>query len=132
MVKLKEEFYYENLARRLDVELDKLVMEHERQQKAFEDEIERMATEAQDRLSKAEKNYINLLEKEKSKYEKDYMDLIRKLEDQLVINQRKNEDSHIKSRVEFDHSISDNFGETEGGIGGHVLCAINMSSLRCL
>ncbi|KAL4337240.1 hypothetical protein AHAS_Ahas12G0090400 [Arachis hypogaea] len=94
MVKLKEEFYYENLARRLDVELDKLVMEHERQQKAFEDEIERMATEAQDRLSKAEKNYINLLE--------------------------------------FDHSISDNFGETEGGIGGHVLCAINMSSLRCL
>ncbi|XLS57277.1 hypothetical protein HN51_007032 [Arachis hypogaea] len=83
MVKLKEEFDYKSLARRLDVELDKLIMEHERQQKAFEDEIERMATEAQHRLSEAERNYIDLLEKEKSKYEKDYMDSIRKLEDQL-------------------------------------------------
>ncbi|QHO41089.1 Kinesin-like protein [Arachis hypogaea] len=41
MVKLKEEFDYKSLARRLDVELDKLIMEHERQQKAFEDEIEK-------------------------------------------------------------------------------------------
>ncbi|RYR10649.1 hypothetical protein Ahy_B05g079114 isoform B [Arachis hypogaea] len=100
MVKLKEEFDYKSLARKLDVELDKLIMEHERQQKAFEDEIERMATEAQHRLSEAERNYIDLLEKEKSKYEKDYMDSIRKLEDQLAMNQRKNEDSHIKSRAE--------------------------------
>ncbi|MED6131329.1 hypothetical protein PIB30_008662 [Stylosanthes scabra] len=100
MVKLKEEFDYKSLARRLDVELDKLIMEHERQQKAFEDEIERMATEAQHQLSEVERNYIDLLEKEKSKYQKDYMDSIRKLEDQLVMNQRKDEDSHIKSRAE--------------------------------
>ncbi|KAL4288758.1 hypothetical protein AHAS_Ahas19G0318200 [Arachis hypogaea] len=31
----------------------------------------------------------------------------------------------------FDHSISDNIGETEGEIGGHVLCAIDMSSFKC-
>ncbi|MED6190248.1 hypothetical protein PIB30_104038 [Stylosanthes scabra] len=60
MVKLKEEFDYKSLARRLDVELDKLIMEHERQQKTFEDEIERMATEAQHRLFEVERNYIDL------------------------------------------------------------------------
>ena len=62
MVKLKEEFDYKSLARRLDVELDELIMEHERQQKAFEDEIERIATEAQHRISEAERNYVDLLE----------------------------------------------------------------------
>ncbi|XP_019445077.1 PREDICTED: kinesin-like protein KIN-UA [Lupinus angustifolius] len=62
MVKLKEEFDYKSLSRRLDIELEKLIMEHERQQKAFEDEIERLATEAQHRISEAEKNYADSLE----------------------------------------------------------------------
>lgn len=62
MVKLKEEFDYKSLSRRLDIELDKLIMEHGRQQKAFEDEIERLATEAQHRISEAERNYVDLLE----------------------------------------------------------------------
>ncbi|KAL4276073.1 hypothetical protein AHAS_Ahas20G0170700 [Arachis hypogaea] len=30
----------------------------------------------------------------------------------------------------FDPSINDNISKTEGEIGGHVLCAINMPSLR--
>ena len=29
-------------------------------------------------------------------------------------------------------TIFDNIGETEGEIGGHILCAIDMPSLRCL
>jgi len=62
MIKLKEEFDYKSLSRRLDIELDKLIMEHERQQKAFEDEIERLATEAQHRISEAERNYVDSLE----------------------------------------------------------------------
>ncbi|CAL0311681.1 unnamed protein product [Lupinus luteus] len=62
MVKLKEEFDYKSLSRRLDIELEKLIMEHERQQKAFEDEIERLATEAQHRISEVERNYANSLE----------------------------------------------------------------------
>jgi kinesin family protein 5 len=62
MIKLKEEFDYKSLSRRLDIELDKLIMEHERQQKAFEDEIERLATEAQHRISEAERNYADSLE----------------------------------------------------------------------
>jgi len=62
MVKLKEEFDYKSLSRRLDIELDKLIVEHERQQKAFEDEVERLATEAQQRISDAERNYVDLME----------------------------------------------------------------------
>ena len=62
MVKLKEEFDYKSLSRRLDIELDKLIVEHERQQKAFEDEIERLSTEAQHRISEAERNYVDSLE----------------------------------------------------------------------
>ncbi|XP_014520994.1 kinesin-like protein KIN-UA isoform X2 [Vigna radiata var. radiata] len=101
MVKLKEEFDYKSLSRRLDIELDKLIVEHERQQKAFEDEVERLATEAQQRISDAERNYVDLLEKERSKYQKDYMESIKKLEEQLVMNQRKNEELHMKSSGEI-------------------------------
>ncbi|KAI4315323.1 hypothetical protein L6164_028147 [Bauhinia variegata] len=100
MVKLKEEFDYKNLSRRLDVQLDKLIMENERQQKAFEDEIERLTIEAEHRISEAEKNFGNALEKERLKYQKDYMESIKKLEEQLAINQRKNENTHAKSSGE--------------------------------
>ncbi|CAJ1928235.1 unnamed protein product [Sphenostylis stenocarpa] len=100
MVKLKEEFDYKSLSRRLDIELDKLIVEHERQQKAFEDEVERLATEAQQRIADAERNYVDSLEKERSKYQKDYMESIKKLEEQLVMNQRKNEEPHMKSSGE--------------------------------
>ncbi|KAK4545387.1 hypothetical protein RGQ29_032952 [Quercus rubra] len=90
MLKLKEEFDYKSLARRLDIQLDKLIAEHERQQKAFEDEIERINVEAQNRISEFESNHADALEKERLKYQKDYMDSIKKLEEQLVKNQQKN------------------------------------------
>ncbi|CAJ2650555.1 unnamed protein product [Trifolium pratense] len=106
MIKLKEEFDYKSLSRRLDIELDKLIMEHERQQKAFEDEIERLATEAHHRISEAERNYADSLEKERSKYQKDYMESIKKLEEKFVMNQRKNEDSRIKSSSEVIPGVS--------------------------
>ncbi|XP_068650133.1 kinesin-like protein KIN-UB isoform X2 [Aristolochia californica] len=62
MVKLKEEFDYKSLARRLEVQLEKLVADHERQQKAFEDEVERISLEAQTQISEAERNYAEALE----------------------------------------------------------------------
>ena len=62
MLKLKEEFDYKSLARRLDIQLDKLIAEHERQQKAFEDEIERISVEAQNRISEFESNHADALE----------------------------------------------------------------------
>lgn len=62
MVKVKEEIDYKRLCRRLDIELDKLTMECERQQKVFEDDIERLTSEAQHRISEVQKNYSDSLE----------------------------------------------------------------------
>ncbi|KAK9993590.1 hypothetical protein SO802_023293 [Lithocarpus litseifolius] len=90
MLKLKEEFDYKSLARRLDIQLDKLIAEHERQQKAFEDEIEKINVEAQNWISEFESNQADALEKEGLKYQKDYMDSIKKLEEQFEKNQQKN------------------------------------------
>jgi len=62
MLKLKEEFDYKSLSRRLDLQLDKFIAEHERQQKAFEEEIERVTMEAQNRISESERNNADALE----------------------------------------------------------------------
>jgi len=62
MVKIKEEFDYKSLSRRLEVQLDNLIEENERQQKAFVDEIERITVEAHNQISEAEKRYANALE----------------------------------------------------------------------
>lgn len=62
MLKIKEEFDYKSLSRRLDIQLDKLIAENERQQKAFEDEIERINLEAQSRISEAERKFADALE----------------------------------------------------------------------
>lgn len=62
MLKLKEEFDYKSLARKLDIQLDKLIMEHERKQKAFEEEIERITTDTQNQISETERNYADAME----------------------------------------------------------------------
>ncbi|OWM88417.1 hypothetical protein CDL15_Pgr003829 [Punica granatum] len=109
MLKLKEEFDYKSLSRRLEIQLDKLIAENERQQKAFKDEIERISVEAQKRISEVETKYEDALEAERLKYQKDYMESIKKLEEQLVTNQQKlsngkintaanDTSSHINSR----------------------------------
>lgn len=61
-MKLKEEFDYKSLSKRLEVQLDSLIEENERQQKAFVDEIERITVEAHNQISEAEKRYANALE----------------------------------------------------------------------
>ncbi|MBA0718671.1 hypothetical protein Golax_006404, partial [Gossypium laxum] len=105
MLKLKEEFDYKSLARRLDIQLDKLIMEHERKQKAFEVEIERITAEAQNRISEAERNYADAVEEERLKYQKDYMESIKKLEEKWMMNQqnqgneRKEQMVHIAEEV---------------------------------
>lgn len=62
MLKIKEEFDYKSLSRKLEVQLDKLIAENERQRKAFEDEIEKIHLEAQNRIAEAEKNFADALE----------------------------------------------------------------------
>ncbi|URD98824.1 Armadillo repeat-containing kinesin-like protein [Musa troglodytarum] len=86
MVKLKEEFDYKSLCRRLDIELDKLMAENERQRKGFEDEIERIRTEADSRVAEVEKGYNYTLENERLKYQQDNMDSIKKLEEKWMAN----------------------------------------------
>uniref|UniRef100_A0A1J3HJG7 Kinesin-like protein n=1 Tax=Noccaea caerulescens TaxID=107243 RepID=A0A1J3HJG7_NOCCA len=89
MVKLKEEFDYKSLSKRLELQLDNLIEENERQQKAFVDEIERITVEAHNQISEAEKRYANALEEEKLRYQNDYMESIKKLEDNWSKNQKK-------------------------------------------
>lgn len=62
MLKLKEEFDYKSMCRRLEIQLDKIIAEHERQQKAFEDEVERVSLEAQNRIAEIENEYAHALE----------------------------------------------------------------------
>ncbi|KVH91180.1 Armadillo [Cynara cardunculus var. scolymus] len=89
MLKIKEEFDYKSLCKRLETRIDKLIAENERQQKAFEDEIERTTIEAQKRVSEAEINYTKALEREKMKCQMDYMESIKKLEEKWMTNQPK-------------------------------------------
>ena len=62
MLKIKEEFDYKSLSRKLEVQLDKLIAENERQQKAFDDEVEKINSEAQCRIAEVERNFADALE----------------------------------------------------------------------
>ncbi|EER89151.1 hypothetical protein BDA96_10G031600 [Sorghum bicolor] len=88
MVKLKEEFDYKSLCRRLDIELDKLVAENERQRKFFDDEVERIRAEAQCRIAESERECKITLENEKMKYHQEYLDSIRIMEEKWKVHQQ--------------------------------------------
>ncbi|KAM4104967.1 hypothetical protein ACJW30_06G198200 [Castanea mollissima] len=91
MLKIKEEFDYKSLSRRLEVQVDKLIVENERQQKAFEDEVERINVDAQNRISEVERSFTDALEKERLKCQMDYMESVKQLEEKLVLNQQKHD-----------------------------------------
>ncbi|RAL54081.1 hypothetical protein DM860_004552 [Cuscuta australis] len=88
MLKIKEEFDYRSLCKRLEVQVDKLIAENERQQNAFEDEVKRIKLEAQKHISKAEQNYADELKVEKIRCQMEYMDSIKKLEEKMLNQQR--------------------------------------------
>ncbi|XP_070039145.1 kinesin-like protein KIN-UB [Nicotiana tomentosiformis] len=89
MLKIKEEFDYKSLSKRLEVQVDKLIAENERLQKAFEAEVERIRLEAQKHVSEAERNYAEALKEEKIKCQMEYMESIKKLEEKWSLNQQK-------------------------------------------
>ncbi|XP_039042607.1 kinesin-like protein KIN-UB isoform X2 [Hibiscus syriacus] len=89
MLKIKEEFDYKSLARKLEIHMDKLIAENERQQKAFDDEVERTNLEAEKRVSEAERNFTDALEKERLKCQMEYMGSVKMLEEKMIENQRK-------------------------------------------
>ncbi|GMH31287.1 hypothetical protein Nepgr_033130 [Nepenthes gracilis] len=88
MLKIKEEFDYKSLSRRLEVQLDKLIAENERRQKACDDEIKRITLEAQNHISEVERKFATELEKERSRCQMDYLDSIKKLEEKWMMNQQ--------------------------------------------
>ncbi|XP_052171365.1 kinesin-like protein KIN-UB isoform X2 [Diospyros lotus] len=90
MLKIKEEFDYKSLSRRLEIQVDKLIAENEKQHKYFEDEIERITSEAHYRIMEAERNFTDELEKERMKCQMDYMESIKMLEKKWMLNQQKN------------------------------------------
>ncbi|GFZ01226.1 armadillo repeat kinesin 3 [Actinidia rufa] len=101
----QEEFDYKSLSRRLDIQLDRLIADHERQQKALQDEIERITIEAQKHISEAERSYTDALEREKFKYQKDYMESLKKLEEQWSKEQQKHDDGNTRIEQNDDSLI---------------------------
>ncbi|KAD5316772.1 hypothetical protein E3N88_16718 [Mikania micrantha] len=101
MLKIKEEFDYKSLARKLDLQVESLIAQHERQQKAYQDEIERISLEAKKQISQAEKSFADTLEKERLKYQRDCMESIKKLEEQLAANKFKEESLHNRPNEEL-------------------------------
>ncbi|PAN25932.1 hypothetical protein PAHAL_4G335200 [Panicum hallii] len=106
MVKLKEEFDYKSLCRRLDIELDKLIAENERQRKYFDDEVERIRAEAQCRIAEAERECKITLENEKMKYHQEYLDSIKVLEEKWKTQQQS-----PKRQIKEAESTSSDVGE---------------------
>ncbi|XP_011033865.1 PREDICTED: armadillo repeat-containing kinesin-like protein 3 [Populus euphratica] len=111
MLKLKEEFDYKSLSRRLDMQLEKLIAEHEKQQKAFENEIERVTTEAKHQILESERNYAVELEKERFNYQKEYMESIKKLEEKWMMNQQKHAGEENASGLKDESSNWISIGE---------------------
>ncbi|XP_002511735.2 kinesin-like protein KIN-UB [Ricinus communis] len=91
MLKIKEEFDYKSLSRKLEIQVDKLIAENERQQKAFDDEIEKINQEAENRIAEVERSFAEALEKERLKCQMEYMESVKKLEEKMVANQRKHD-----------------------------------------
>ncbi|KAF9668850.1 hypothetical protein SADUNF_Sadunf14G0046200 [Salix dunnii] len=87
MLKIKEEFDYKSLSRKLEIQVDKLIAENERQQKTFDSEVERLNQEAQNCIAEVERNFAEALEKERLKCQMEYMESVKELEEKLVGNQ---------------------------------------------
>ncbi|CAL0324554.1 unnamed protein product [Lupinus luteus] len=91
MLKIKEEFDYKSLSRKLEIQLDKLIAENERQQKAFENELEKIALEAQCRIAEVERSFADALEKERLKCQMEYRESVKQLEQKLVLSQERHD-----------------------------------------
>lgn len=111
MLKIKEEFDYKSLSRRLDTEVDKLIAENERQQKAFQDEIERLAAEAEKRIAETERNYADALEKERLKIHKESGEL-QKIQEQFGKNQGKHGNGKMELQMVEDSISKASFAES--------------------
>ncbi|CAK7325416.1 unnamed protein product [Dovyalis caffra] len=92
MVKLKEEFDYESLCRKLETQVDHLTAEIEREKKMRESEkrdLEKQLKQCQDSFSEAEKNLVTrseFIQKENTRLELEVQGVISELESQKGCN----------------------------------------------
>ncbi|KAJ6729860.1 KINESIN-LIKE PROTEIN KIN-UB [Salix viminalis] len=97
MLRIKEEFDYKSLSRKLEIQVDKLIAENERQKKAFDNEVDRMNQEAQNHIAEVERNFAEALEKERLRSQMEYMESVKELEEKLLANQQRHDrDDFIK------------------------------------
>ncbi|KAK4430973.1 Kinesin-like protein KIN-UC [Sesamum alatum] len=92
MVKVKEEFDYESLCRKLETQVDHLTAEIDRQQKLRENEkneMKKLLKEFENSTAEAEKHFVarsELLEKENAKLTSDMKELLQELDSQKEQN----------------------------------------------
>uniref|UniRef100_A0A803KYW9 Kinesin-like protein n=1 Tax=Chenopodium quinoa TaxID=63459 RepID=A0A803KYW9_CHEQI len=115
MLRIKEEFDYKSLSKRLEVQLDKLIAEGERRQKAFDDEVRKISLEAENHVSEVERKFSNELEKERTKCQMDYLESIKKLEEKWITNQQNQQKNGFSNgpcdREEQNVSLSEEVAE---------------------
>nr|AMS24206.1 armadillo repeat-containing kinesin b [Marsilea vestita] len=114
MVKLKEEFDYKSLCRRLEMELEKLIQENERQGKIMlekETKLQVRLEEAWNCASDAEKKLSIVHEKmasERSKLDKERMEVLRIVESERIERQRVENDLRATIRdMQHQKDVSD-------------------------
>ncbi|XP_024520850.1 kinesin-like protein KIN-UB isoform X2 [Selaginella moellendorffii] len=121
MVKLKEEFDYKGLCRRLESELDKLIVENERQAKAIfdsEEELEKRLEEARHCVAEAENKLASSLDRhmqiEKAKHQKELMELSQKhTQEVAVLMQTLALERAQKDNLEKDSSSNDSTSQPD-------------------
>ncbi|KAL0373103.1 UNVERIFIED_CONTAM: Kinesin-like protein KIN-UB [Sesamum calycinum] len=96
MVKIKEEFDYKSLSRRLEIQLDKLIAEHERQKMHFRMKLKGWLWKHKKRISEVELSYADALEKEKLRCQTDYVESVKRLEEQWKEKQEKHGHGKVK------------------------------------
>lgn len=62
MVRIKEELDYKSLCRRLEIQIERLTADHERQLKVLEDNAQNIRVESRNRIGEAEMKHKNALE----------------------------------------------------------------------
>uniref|UniRef100_A0A7N0TCF7 Kinesin-like protein n=1 Tax=Kalanchoe fedtschenkoi TaxID=63787 RepID=A0A7N0TCF7_KALFE len=98
MLKIKEEFDYRGLSRKLEMQLDAVIAENERRQKSCNDELERISIEAQNRITEAERNYSHAFEMNGSE---EAMELKRLLQNETRLrHETEDEANRLRSQLE--------------------------------
>ncbi|KAH7420452.1 hypothetical protein KP509_13G008400 [Ceratopteris richardii] len=111
MVKLREEFDYKSLCRKLEADLDRLIAENERQNKLVldtEEQLQKRAEEAELTIQQAERKAKVLLEEshaKKLKLQKENLDSIRRLQQECSLLEKELKENAVKLQSEKEAAV---------------------------